>query len=365
MSLPHTTLANSHLRGDVAPVGRIESRREPAKMAWAGAGLTNVVAFVKPHRQEGETAAPPLLAPGERPAPAVLKQDRRVWMLVLLLGSFTAHAGVYWLLNREPPPLASIGIQSISVEIVLGTDVPAGRTDQDAKSEQEPAQLSKPPAQETAQPEAQQESLQQVEPEPSAPAEIGRADTGPAEAAAAVTSTEQPPTPSVPAPPVLVAPRAKNAVPPLPAAAAKRQTAPAPHPKQQTAPAPHAKQQHPARQRQAMLSATAGAPAISDNGVGRGRSDADTNYRGLVAAHLARYKRFPADARSRGDQGLASVSFSLDGAGRVTSVAIVRGSGFASLDQEVQGMVHRASPFPAPPSGRSMSFTVPVSFRLQ
>jgi len=114
-----------------------------------------------------------------------------------------------------------------------------------------------------------------------------------------------------------------------------------------------------------MLPAPAGAPATPANGVGRGRSDADSNYRGLVAAHLARYKRFPTDARSRGDQGVASVAFSLDTGGRVSSVALVRGSGVASLDQEVQAMVHRASPFPAPPSGRPMSFTVPVSFRLQ
>ena len=114
-----------------------------------------------------------------------------------------------------------------------------------------------------------------------------------------------------------------------------------------------------------MLPAAAGARATPANGVGRGRSDADSNYRGLVAAHLARYKRFPTDARSRGDQGVASVAFSLDTGGRVSSVALVRGSGVASLDQEVQAMVHRASPFPAPPSGRPMSFTVPVSFRLQ
>ena len=84
-----------------------------------------------------------------------------------------------------------------------------------------------------------------------------------------------------------------------------------------------------------------------------------------MAAHLARHKRFPPEARSRGDQGTATISFALDGGGRVTRVSLVRGTGFAALDQEVQGMVHRASPFPAPPDGRGMSFTVPVSFRIQ
>jgi len=70
------------------------------------------------------------------------------------------------------------------------------------------------------------------------------------------------------------------------------------------------------------------------------------------------------DVRSRGQQGTATVSFSLDGGGRVTAARLVRGSGIASIDQEVQAMVRRSSPFPAPPSGRSVSFTVPVSFRL-
>jgi periplasmic protein TonB len=48
----------------------------------------------------------------------------------------------------------------------------------------------------------------------------------------------------------------------------------------------------------------------------------------------------------------------------VTSVRLARGSGIASFDQEVQAMVRRASPFPAPPSGQPKSFMVPVSFRL-
>jgi hypothetical protein len=37
----------------------------------------------------------------------------------------------------------------------------------------------------------------------------------------------------------------------------------------------------------------------------------------------------------------------------------------ASLDQEVEAMVRRASPFPAPPAGHAMTFTVPVSFQLR
>ena len=98
---------------------------------------------------------------------------------------------------------------------------------------------------------------------------------------------------------------------------------------------------------------------------GAGHSSRDSNYPGLVSAHLRRYKQYPADARSRGDRGSASVTFSLSGSGGVTSVRLARASGVASIDQEVQAMVRRASPFPAPPDGRPVSFTVPVSFDLQ
>lgn len=111
-------------------------------------------------------------------------------------------------------------------------------------------------------------------------------------------------------------------------------------------------------------SETTSPASAAAGGVGRGRSDASSNYRGMVAAHLARHKRFPADARSRGSQGSATVTFALDGGGRVTNVRLARGSGVASLDQEATAMVRRASPFPAPPGGRGMSFTVPVSFRI-
>jgi protein TonB len=104
-------------------------------------------------------------------------------------------------------------------------------------------------------------------------------------------------------------------------------------------------------------------PLASD--IGRGRSELDANYRGLVAAHLARHKRFPEEARRRRQTGHAVVTFSLDGRGNVTSVAVVRRSGVNSLDKEAEAMVRRAAPFPAPPNGAPVSFTVPVRFDLR
>jgi TonB family protein len=104
-------------------------------------------------------------------------------------------------------------------------------------------------------------------------------------------------------------------------------------------------------------------PSSAASGVGRGQSRSDANYNGRVAAHLARHKRFPEGAQSKRNQGTAVVNFSLDDSGRLIAVKLVRSSGVSALDQEAQAMVRRASPFPAPPSGGTVEFTVPLSFR--
>lgn len=111
--------------------------------------------------------------------------------------------------------------------------------------------------------------------------------------------------------------------------------------------------------------ARASAPSAVSNNIGLGRSDNASNYRGIVAAHLARYKQYPADARASGKTGTAAVTFTVGGSGGVTSVALARSSGVPSIDQEVVSMVRRASPFPPPPGGRPQSFTVPVGFAIR
>lgn len=106
-------------------------------------------------------------------------------------------------------------------------------------------------------------------------------------------------------------------------------------------------------------------PAAATNASGRGAPRADPAYYGRVAAHLARYKQFPPEARNSHSQGAAAVTFTIDAAGRVTSVRLVRGTGVESLDREAQAMTRRASPFPPPPTGHPMTFTVPVNFVMR
>jgi periplasmic protein TonB len=87
-----------------------------------------------------------------------------------------------------------------------------------------------------------------------------------------------------------------------------------------------------------------------------------------LVAHIERFKRYPAEARARGNQGLARVAFAIDRDGWVRASRIVQSSGSAELDQEALAMLSRAQPMPRPPSrvpSSELSFTVPVRFNIR
>ena len=81
-----------------------------------------------------------------------------------------------------------------------------------------------------------------------------------------------------------------------------------------------------------------------------------------LLAHLERFKRYPQNARDRGDRGVAYLRFEIDSNGTVLSASIVRSAGFAELDSATLDMINRASPVPRPPEGSKTRFTVPVVF---
>jgi TonB family protein len=259
----------------------------------------NVVPFVRARAGEaGKRLGPALpLDAAARPAP-LAPAETRGQLAAFVLVSLVLHAGLYaafW--DEEPKPLASVGIESITVDIVLGGNTEAGVATTPGETE---AQVSAPAEELKPEDEAVEQQEHTVEARPETPV-------------------------------------AERELPANDVTEAKPERSPT----------------------------TTAAPSDAASGIGRGRSDADTNYRGVVAAHLTRHKQYPADARRNREQGTATVSFAVDGSGRVTAASLVRGSGHASLDQEVQAMVRRASPFPPPPGGRRMSFTVPIIFRMQ
>jgi periplasmic protein TonB len=87
-----------------------------------------------------------------------------------------------------------------------------------------------------------------------------------------------------------------------------------------------------------------------------------------LAAHIEHFKRYPAEARSRGDQGTAKVAFTIDHEGHLLMSRIVQSSGSAALDQETLAMLARAQPMPRPPdqlADTQLTFVVPVRFNIK
>jgi periplasmic protein TonB len=279
--------------------------------------------------------------------------DRGLWMGAAVT-SMLLHASVLLFFVEKLAPRASVGVEVISVDLVLGADAEAGLAPRPNRSEVSSAPKEVHPEDEVserlrheapfreASPVVPEVAKQRGEDDVPEPRPVAIADEAPAaipDVAITRDLAEPPPERIVrnPSREALVEPRQEP----------------------KTTPAKHYSKN--ARDRRAPSSSA----ASPSNSIGRGRSDNDTNYRGIVAAHLARYKQFPADARGRGDEGDPAVTFTVDGDGRVISVRLAHSAGIASLDQEVQAMVRRASPFPAPPAGHAMTFTVPVSFQLR
>jgi periplasmic protein TonB len=87
----------------------------------------------------------------------------------------------------------------------------------------------------------------------------------------------------------------------------------------------------------------------------------------MLAAHLERFKRYPSEARNRGEQGVAKVTFTIDHEGRLVSSRIVQSSGSPTLDQETLDVLARAQPMPRPPekaTDNQLSLTLPVRFSI-
>ena len=77
---------------------------------------------------------------------------------------------------------------------------------------------------------------------------------------------------------------------------------------------------------------------------------AQLSWQSKLLGHLAKYKRYPEDARRRGFEGVNRLRFVLDGNGKVLSYALVGKSGSASLDRATLEMIRRAQPLPPPPA---------------
>lgn len=365
-------------QGELIAWPRVDVRADPcaASIDLSGADLHNVVPFLRPRDAHH---APQVVLPADAARPAAPRLVReRAQLAAFVMLSLAVHAGLFTLFWREPDPLASIGVEAISVEIVIGANAPAGAAQTPGEQELQEAAKATDPQPTEPQREAEEKATEQPQ-----NVQVARAETAPeqttmlerqADEAQPEDSKVAPREELKPSVAMVQSPTAEMPT------AAPRETLPdtmemsllpqpeqkpvekKPEPVKNAAPAPERRRieaptkEHAAKQAKAT-------PAAPANNVGVGRSDPDSNYKGLVSAHLRRYQQSPSGARS-GEEGAPTVTFSLDGGGRVTSVRLVRGSGIASFDAEAQAMVRRASPFPAAPSGRPHDFTQTIRFRV-
>jgi protein TonB len=97
-------------------------------------------------------------------------------------------------------------------------------------------------------------------------------------------------------------------------------------------------------------------------------SAAVRRWQSALVAHIERFKRYPAEARARGERGYAKVAFTIDRDGRVLESRIVESSGSPEFDRESLAMLTRAQPMPKPPGEvhtDGLSFVVPVRFNIK
>jgi protein TonB len=286
--------------------------------------------------RSAEAALPILRGREDRPAPYLPPRQEHWPLIGLLICSVLLHANLVGVFTTAPEQLPSIGIPAISVEIVIGDDAPAGVAAAPGEEgvQAKHAVTLNESATETLEEAVSTSSSRRSEP----PQTVEEAAEEPARTIA------------------LGAPRQEPSTAPEPLSAA-----PVPEPAD-TDVQPKVQDIEPPSKQPAPPRAPA---AQSASGIGRGRSSPDANYSARVAAHLARHKQFPEEARRRRQQGSASVAFNIDGAGRVTDVRLVGSAGSALLDREAQAMVRRASLFPPPPGGQPQTFSVPVSFTMR
>ena len=118
---------------------------------------------------------------------------------------------------------------------------------------------------------------------------------------------------------------------------------PLPMPSQAAAPAPPAQV--------ASIPRPAPAPTISPD------------YRSMLSSWLETHKRYPEEARQRGEEGRAVLRFRVDRSGRLLDYSVVSSTGFADLDQAIDTMMRGATMPPFPPSMTTPEIEVSVTIR--
>jgi protein TonB len=263
-------------------------------------------------------------------------------MMVTAIHAALIALGVAWY-NQAPPP--GTAIPAILIDMSPSSASPQPQTlDVAPGPEMQQAEEPVPPPPPPPEPPKPAEP-EQILPTPPQPSPEVAAPPEPMPEPQIQPRREQPPEPTK------VVPELTKPEPAKPVRKPVKQPRETPAPQTSAAPAAE-------RQGRAASAAAAGASAAA----------AMPAYRDRLAAHLQRFKQYPASARSAGVQGTSMLSFTVGRSGQVLRASLAGSSGHADLDAETLAMIRRAQPLPAfPPemTQSSMSFTVPIRFAIR
>jgi periplasmic protein TonB len=93
-----------------------------------------------------------------------------------------------------------------------------------------------------------------------------------------------------------------------------------------------------------------------------------TAYLARVRAYVESHKIYPRGAKRLHQEGVVTISFTIDREGRLLSGRIVKSSGIAAFDQEALEVLKRAEPMPKPPKdviGNRLEMITQLEFSLE
>uniref|UniRef100_A0A7C5X347 Energy transducer TonB n=1 Tax=Thermocrinis ruber TaxID=75906 RepID=A0A7C5X347_9AQUI len=93
-------------------------------------------------------------------------------------------------------------------------------------------------------------------------------------------------------------------------------------------------------------------------------ADQLSRYFALVKVIIESEKRYPEEAKRRGEEGTVVVSFTIDESGNPVNVKLASSSGSSSIDNETLRLI-RSLKFPPPPGGKPVNLRVEVDYQLR
>ena len=115
-----------------------------------------------------------------------------------------------------------------------------------------------------------------------------------------------------------------------------------------------------------VLSAETAPPSKKSNAASQ--AHASTIWQSNLLTHIQRYKRYPHQARRRGQEAVIYVRVTITRNGQVVKHQLEKASKYKVLNREVLTLITRAQPLPPPPkglSGETFEILLPVVFSLR